>query len=94
MNDKQVLGLELFATLPLLLSFCNNEVLPLVNQLGTNRLSKHSFSCNLSSSCKLLKFFSQNSWAKSGAGDFEVSFSNLLPISSPVFNLNLYSQVL
>ena len=47
-------------TLPLLLSFCNNKVLPLANQLGKNPLSKHSFSCNLTLSYKLLKFFHQN----------------------------------
>ena len=57
--------------MPLLLSFCNNEVLPLVNQLGTNPLSKHYFSCNLTLSCKLLKFFNQNPWTKSGPGDFQ-----------------------
>ena len=57
--------------MPLFLSFCNSEVLPLVNQLGTNLLSKHSFSCNLSISCKLLKSFNQHPWNKSGSSDFQ-----------------------
>ena len=55
----------------LLLSFCNNEFLPLVNHLGTNPLSKHYFSCDLTLSCKLLKLFNQNPWTKSGPGDFQ-----------------------
>ena len=55
----------------LLLSFCNNEFLPLVNELGTNPLSKHSFSCNLTISWKLLKSFNQNSWTTSGLGNFQ-----------------------
>ena len=60
--------------MPLLLSFCNNEVLfylfvPLDNQLGTKPQTKHSFTCNLS--CKLLKFFNQNPWTKSEPGHFQ-----------------------
>ena len=57
--------------LPLLLSFCNKAVLPLVNQLGTKPLSKHYLSCGLTLQCKLLKFFNQNPWTKSGPGDFQ-----------------------
>ena len=57
--------------MPLFLSFCNNQVFSLVNQLGTNPLSKHSFNCNLTLWCKLLKFFNQNPRTKSGPGDFQ-----------------------
>ena len=46
--------------MPLPLSFCNNDVLPLANQLGKNPLSKHAFRYNLTLSCKLLKFFNQS----------------------------------
>ena len=58
--------------MPLLLSFCSNQALPLVNQLGANPVSKHSFSCNLTLSCKLLKLFNQNLWTKPGLGDLQL----------------------
>ena len=57
--------------LPLLLSICNKAVLPLVNQLGTKPLSKHSLSCDLTLPCKLLKFFNQNPWTQSEPGEFQ-----------------------
>ena len=88
--------------MPLLLSFCNSEVLPLVNQLGTNPLSKHSFSYNLTLSCKLLRFFNQNPRNKSGPGDLQfgilrsIFFKLPVPIStfSYFLNFNFTSQVL
>ena len=86
----------------LFLSFCNNEVLPLVKQLGTNPLSKHSFSCNLTLSCKLLKFFNQNPWTKSWTWWlsiwhptkylFQTSCGNMYLLL--FFNINFNSQVL
>ena len=61
----------LLAILPLSLSFCNKAVLSLVNQLGTKPLSKHSLSCDLTPPCKLLTFFNQNPWNKSGPDGFQ-----------------------
>ena len=57
--------------LPLLLSFCNKAVFPLVKQLGTKPLSKHSLSFDLTLPCKLLKLVNQNPWTKSQPGDFK-----------------------
>ena len=86
----------------LFLSFCNNEVLPPVKQLGRNPLSKHSFSCNLTFSCKRIKFFNQNSWTKSWAWQlsiwhptkylFQTSCGNIYLLL--FFNINFTSQVL
>ena len=75
--------------MPLLLSFCYNEVLPLVNQPGKKPLSKKSFSCNLTLSWKLPKFFNQNPWTKSGPGDVQFgilpSISFKLPVVLSIF---------
>ena len=65
--------------LPLLLYFSNKAVLPLVNQRGTKPLSKHSLSCNLTLPCKLLKFFYQNPWTKSGPGNFQFGILPRMP---------------
>ena len=70
-NGKEGIGLKLLAILPLLLSFCNKAVIPLVNRLGTKPLSKHSLSCDLTLPRKVLKFFNQNPWTKSRPGDFQ-----------------------
>ena len=60
------------------------EVLPLVKQLVTNPLSKHFFSCNLTLSCKLLKFFHQNHWTKSGPGDLQFGIVPVIFFKLPV----------
>ena len=82
--------------LPLLLSFCNKAVLPLVNQLGTKPLSRHSLSCDLTLQCKLLKFFNQNPWTESGPGDFQFGIAfgyiYLLLFCNSDFTLQVFQQ--
>ena len=75
--------MNLIAILPLLLYFCNKAALPLVNELDTKPLSKHSLTFDLILSCKLLKFFSQNHWTKSGPDHFKLVFYQESSSNSP-----------
>ena len=55
----------------MLISFCNKAILPLVNQLDTKPMSKHSLNCDLTRPCKLPQFFNQSPLTKPGPEDFQ-----------------------